>query len=1270
MNKNAIHNFNISIENSADIQSSEQLTQTMIKELAKVSKEINQQKDIEQLWNEYKEQNVVLNLSKSSTEKGAKDTTAAMFEKTAISEGTTFSVFGDNISTTNSGGISSMTTSISNALNGGDADHSDTSAGITSLFSRAEESLINFTSTTEQVYGAAGQQSLMVPQMFQTNIYDPSIEVIKAEIKKKLDFANEVKDVVGIEYWTRISKAFENRAVASDFIDKPGEILFTEMYTALKKSAPIVEIRNFDWEIVRPKMIKAIDDKILKGPISKENKKRWEIIRGQLADDKVDIANLFQHDELFLLLKEVEGLDILPGMISITTKTKVYPNLSPSRMYAPIGKENVYAFLKKIDEIDDKGRSVSKGAVRIKNTEALSFIVGESLEFFLDEKLITESSNKKEDINWIVYKDSKKLGADFINEGTTFSYNFDAPGAYIVEAFGSSPGANRKATSNKSAFVKFNVIAQEIKITAPVNVKDKFTRPFSEEKTFKVSLKNTTVQTLNPLKLYYQIETAINGKVAVISEERELDATGIIKLAMPDLAAYKIKVSSKDQYGLVKEFKTSVIKNEVTSIGCLNGSPKRNIFLVGNSGSKLTLEAKTYKIPPTEKEKQDVKWMIYDSNNRPYIQSWETITNENDDPKRPFILRWESFIVSIPQKEGHYTVEAYYDTKKGPKDGAVFKMEVKQPEIKEAYWASKDGSKKITSGFSGESNWIKANIPYYENQLVRIYFYLNNKKTNHYCDVKTNENGEILQEVKFDSNFKKLIGFPDNGTAKVGFKLLGIQNSNPYTFKKPANYEFSTILYVTTDKKVVDVYFRHDGSRLKSEDQVPFGKNGAMIAIAAKTQNMVGDEVTLKVHKVGEDPVYISKVRVDSEGVAAASFLMRNVDKKLKLGETVKYYAGVEGHSTKHLDNKVLVMIVGESKRKEKPEIIFPLLEKPINDTNEKWGENYNWTADDGRNQATFDSYRENRTRKHAARDLYTEPETEVIAIADGKVLETRYFYAGTDQVTVLHKLKDGRKFIARYGELKPNSVEVKAGDVIKQKTVIGKTGKLRGKSVITGQDIYMLHFEIFSAEEDESIGDPLTNTLNGSPFKRRKDLIDSIDILLEGYKNTFEVNKGTRKEVQMLSISEKGKQFIKDWELFKREMYDKDGDNNSKGNCTIGYGHLIHTGECDGSSSEEKFRDGISENEASKLFDKDILKFEKVVKNKIKVPLYQHEFDALVSYVYNIGQAFNAPNLIGHLNSKNYNLAVEDIETGSQNIKRRKQEKNMFSNGNYNSAH
>ncbi|KAA1246859.1 M23 family metallopeptidase [Aquimarina sp. RZ0] len=175
-------------------------------------------------------------------------------------------------------------------------------------------------------------------------------------------------------------------------------------------------------------------------------------------------------------------------------------------------------------------------------------------------------------------------------------------------------------------------------------------------------------------------------------------------------------------------------------------------------------------------------------------------------------------------------------------------------------------------------------------------------------------------------------------------------------------------------------------------------------------------------------------------------------------------------------------------------DIIFPLLVKPLNDI-EGPNKRHYWAAD-RKNQTNYD-VRRSDTRQHAARDLETDPFENVVAIAVGEVLRVAYFYEGTWQITILHEIPDGRKFIVRYGELDPDvNNNYKTGDSVVQSQVLGKTGDL------TSITRFMLHFELYSGEQGYDLTIPLAG---GGKFQRRTDLIDPLTILKEGYRNTFE---------------------------------------------------------------------------------------------------------------------------------------------------------------------
>jgi len=203
----------------------------------------------------------------------------------------------------------------------------------------------------------------------------------------------------------------------------------------------------------------------------------------------------------------------------------------------------------------------------------------------------------------------------------------------------------------------------------------------------------------------------------------------------------------------------------------------------------------------------------------------------------------------------------------------------------------------------------------------------------------------------------------------------------------------------------------------------------------------------------------------------------------------------------------------------------------------------------------------------------------------------------------------------------------------------------------------------------------------NGSVFQLalKLGLLNTCNCSSEEYnsdkKQKENFKKGERVDPKKLKITNKGKQFIKDWEEFKPNLYNDDSKNH---HCTIGYGHLVHLGPCNGLEPQE-FKNGITEKRALELFDLRIAQFEKAVHRDVTVPLYQYEFDALVSFLFNCGENFfvkkKAPKLHKHLLNKEYDKAAEeflDVTSGGLKglVKRRKAENNIFLNNVYDSKH
>lgn len=129
--------------------------------------------------------------------------------------------------------------------------------------------------------------------------------------------------------------------------------------------------------------------------------------------------------------------------------------------------------------------------------------------------------------------------------------------------------------------------------------------------------------------------------------------------------------------------------------------------------------------------------------------------------------------------------------------------------------------------------------------------------------------------------------------------------------------------------------------------------------------------------------------------------------------------------------------------------------------------------------------------------------------------------------------------------------------------------------------------------------------------------------------------------------VSLKGAEFIADYERLRNRPYD---DKTAKvitdfdqrvGTVTIGYGHAIFTKE-----EFEEYKNGISHEQAVALFKKDLKKYVDAVNRLVKVPLTQNQFDALVSFTYNIGIGSSRDGKkIGFLDSK----VLELVNSGSK---------------------
>jgi GH24 family phage-related lysozyme (muramidase) len=111
--------------------------------------------------------------------------------------------------------------------------------------------------------------------------------------------------------------------------------------------------------------------------------------------------------------------------------------------------------------------------------------------------------------------------------------------------------------------------------------------------------------------------------------------------------------------------------------------------------------------------------------------------------------------------------------------------------------------------------------------------------------------------------------------------------------------------------------------------------------------------------------------------------------------------------------------------------------------------------------------------------------------------------------------------------------------------------------------------------------------------------------------------------------LSKNGAHFIAEFEGFFAEPY-----NDPAGHCTIGYGTLLHTGNC--TRADRKEWGTITEAKAIDMLRTEADNAWRVIEELVTVPLNQNKADALISFAYNVGVgAFMSSTLLKRINEK-----------------------------------
>jgi len=115
------------------------------------------------------------------------------------------------------------------------------------------------------------------------------------------------------------------------------------------------------------------------------------------------------------------------------------------------------------------------------------------------------------------------------------------------------------------------------------------------------------------------------------------------------------------------------------------------------------------------------------------------------------------------------------------------------------------------------------------------------------------------------------------------------------------------------------------------------------------------------------------------------------------------------------------------------------------------------------------------------------------------------------------------------------------------------------------------------------------------------------------------------------MKISQEGIALIKRFEGCELKAY-----QDSVGVWTIGYGH----------TKEVKEGDEINQEHAEFMLTEEMPEYEGYINNMVKVPLEQNQFDALCSWVYNLGPTnLKDSTMLKVLNEKKYEEVPQQIK-------------------------
>jgi lysozyme len=129
------------------------------------------------------------------------------------------------------------------------------------------------------------------------------------------------------------------------------------------------------------------------------------------------------------------------------------------------------------------------------------------------------------------------------------------------------------------------------------------------------------------------------------------------------------------------------------------------------------------------------------------------------------------------------------------------------------------------------------------------------------------------------------------------------------------------------------------------------------------------------------------------------------------------------------------------------------------------------------------------------------------------------------------------------------------------------------------------------------------------------------------------------------MQMSAHGTDLLTEWEGFEPTVYD-----DSVGIPTIGVGHALtpaekSAGALDIDGTQVPYAGGITEDQVKALLACDLHRYEDALNDAIAVNLTQNQFDALVSFCFNVGiGGFQGSTLLKDVNNSNFDAVPADL--------------------------